>query len=516
MQQLPDPSSVAYSSKSLLRSLELFSLCSETLEIIHDIIRLVYKLQKIILCFYFVRFERLTEESAEEAANNPDASSVGRSSRHSRKPPQSCGDRGHIGPAATSSPLDEKSHSEAIPHERSSHGSIDDRSSQRRRQKKSRPDGNLRTSPSDRSFHENRSEGRRSSAKSGSRLSKTKPRQYNCSTSEESYPTNRPDRVNSSVYSEQDKVPSLINHPKSNVYGSRHRPNTADSNLDSGFVGSEGTLKSQELSNGGKTLVGSQLQQTFSRQLAEEQSRRPESKGTQSQASSSRLKSYESHYQASEPRNHLGQSQFVSPQSYLPPKQSNADSVRSADRVSQSTRRSKSADQRQSKQSPEPSNYIEDHPVCSSVATSKPSTRLKEKARGHNHSDDVISFQTTPPEMRTDASYQRLPVRSEKSPFPATIRLEELDVQDNPVRATGESQRDNFGNLREKLNVKKHPRSQRSSFASYPEPKLSVYIVEDDSYSRLPDTPSPRIKESVIPGGRRERRSSLSSKNLIL
>ena len=306
----------------------------------------------------------------------------------------------------------------------------------------------------------------------------------------------------------------MINHPQSNVYGSRHRPNTADSNLDSGFVGSEGTLKSQELSNGGKILTGSQLQQTFSRQLEEERNRRPESKETHSQASSSRLKSHESHYQAGETRNQSQQSQFVSPQSHLQPKQNKADSVRSAGRVSQSTRRSKSADQRQSQQSHEPPDYIEDS-VRSSVATSKLSTRLKEKARGHNQSDDVISFQTTPPEMRTDASYQRLPVRSEKSPFPATIRLEELDTQDSPVRATGESQRGNLGNLREKLNAKKHPRSQRSSFASYPEPKSSVYIVEDDSYSRLPDTPSPRIKESAIPSGRRERRSSLSSKNLI-
>lgn len=467
--------------------------------------------------FVFIRFERVTEESAEEATNNPDAGSVGRSSRHSRKPARSSGESGHTGPAATSSPLDERSHSEAILHERSNHGSIDDRSSQRRRQKKARPDGNMRTSPSDRSFHESRSEGRRSSAKSGSRLSKTKPRQYNCSTSEESYPTNRPDRVNSSVYSEQDKVPSLVNHPKSNVYGSRHRPNTADSNLDSGFVGSEGTLKSQELSNGGKTVTGSQLQQTFSRQTEEEQI--PESKGSQSQASSSRLKSHEPHYQAFEPRNQLHKSRFLSPQSRSQPKQNKADSVRSADRVSQSTRRSKSADQsqtQQTQQSQQSPDYIEDHSIRSSVPTSRPSTRVKEKARGHDQSDDVISFQTTPPDMRTDASYQRLPVRSEKSPFPATIRLEEFDVQDSPIRATGESQRGNLGNLREKLNAKKHPRSPRSSFASYPEPKSSVYILEDDSYSRLPDTPSPRIKESVIPDSRRDRRrSSLSSKNII-
>ena len=366
-----------------------------------------------------------------------------------------------VAPVATSSPYEEKSVHETVAQNRDGL-QTDEVSSQRRRSKKP-----TRASPSNRSNLENQSDGRRSSIKSGSRLSKTRPRQYNYSSSEESYTAARPERLNSSVYSEQDKVPSLVNLPKSNVHLSRHRPNTAESNLDSGFVGSEGTLKSQDFSNGTKYA------------FPKESRRGSIAKAGAINAEKARPSSVES---ASHPalRASTVEAAEVHPAERLRMSSKRDNSV---DRLSEETKNSRARSREMKK--PDSSENVR-----TPKTANKASNRLRETARGKSPLDDVISLQTSP-ETQTDASFRRLPVTIEKSPFISTVRAR--DAEDGQINAIVQSQGDY-----------RYPRSTRSSPSVNTDTRRSSYRSKGDSHSRRSDPRMPRIlsthSEEIITG----------------
>ena len=361
---------------------------------------LVEKLWHFTSTILYYRSEHGYGNGADKDARQSRKSSLATVPKHGSASRHSVAGSSSAGPAATSSPLEENRVGELSPRDLFNlKEPADEVDANRSRPRKSRNDRATRASLSDRSLHENKSDGRLSSTKSGSRLSKTRPRQCNYSSSEESYPANRPDRMNSSVYSEQDKVPSLINSPKSKLNGTRHRPNTAESNLDSGFVGSEGTLKSQELSNGGrKKLI-----------------RPPRSKSER------------------EDEIPLQQKQLYSPnseQSVLSNEPvSSMREPTSQRRLSKSLRRDSLLDTvsevtQESRQQPDSSfgsriasdrRGVGSEEKLSNI-TRTPSGRLKEKSRDKGTYDDVISLQTSP-ETQTDASFIRLPVTVERSPF---------------------------------------------------------------------------------------------------
>lgn len=350
----------------------------------------------------------------------------------------------HASPVATSSPYEERSIHEMliIPQDKDSQTEPGDEiNTQRKRPKKS-----TRASPSDRSIVESRSDGRRSSVKSGSRLSKTRPKQYNYSSSEESYHRHRPERLNSSVYSEQDKVPSLKNHPKSNIFLSRYRPNTAESNRDSGFVGSEGTLKSQDLSNG--------VKYSSPRRIHKGSVTKPETANEQ-----------------------LTPELTVDIAESLPIKRHRQSSLRDSviDNFSEGTRNSRPHSKDKNK-----AQYSEAFGTPSQVK--QQSSKLRDIGR-RNYSDDVISLHTSP-ETQTDTSFRRLPVTAERSPFSSSVQV--ADMEDSPLRSVGQSQVDD-----------RRLRSTPSSLTKGSDPRRLSLRHEGDSQSRRSDSRGHRIPRTA-------------------
>lgn len=341
-------------------------------------------------------------------------------------------------PVATSSPYEEKNIDDTdILH-------VGDINSQRKKPKKSAG----RVGLSDKSMVENKSDGRRSSVKSGSRLSKTRPRQYNYSSSEESYPTNRPDRLNSSVYSEQDRVPSLINHPKSNAYLTRHRPNTAESNLDSGFVGSEGTMKSQDLSNSATYPIP-------------KLNRRPTTLRTEAVGEQQSRTGLMEHHHAFRPPSSVEASENRKKEG--PRRSLKRDN--SVDRLSSGTRNSAERSHHKAK-ADSPDN------ARTSSQIKNPSSRLRETSRRKSMVDDVISLHTSP-ETQTDASFRRLPVTAERSPFLSSLRAH--DVEDSPKNAISPED-------------ERYARSTRSSLTTYTDPRKTAYHSVGESRGRRSDS----------------------------
>ena len=361
-------------------------------------------------------------------------------------------------PAATSSPYEERSLHEMslLPQERDSQTEpVDEVSTQRKQSKRSN-----RASPSDRSFLEGKSDGRRSSVKSGSRLSRTRPRQHNYSSSEESYPVHHPERLNSSVYSEQDKVPSLVNLPKSNVFLSRHRPNTAESNLDSGFVGSEGTLKSQDFSNSMNHSCP-----------------RPSRKDSVVKPNTTKVQPNRSNFNGSMP---------IDAVETLSTEKHRHSSARAspADRLSASTgiRKMQSRDKKipDSAETNRTSNQI-DHPLG----------RLQEVGRRTSMLDDGISVRTSP-ETQTDASFRHLPVSTRRSQFGSSEPF--VDVEDSPLK-----------NSRQPREEERYRRSAPSSVAKSHDPRRLVSIPKGDRsswHSDLRRHPVPSSSgDRMRPGG---------------
>ena len=353
-------------------------------------------------------------------------------------------DGAHTTPVATSSPYEEKSIHEMVltPQDKDSQiEPADDINTQRKRPKKA-----TRASASDRSIVESRSDGRRSSVKSGSRLSKTRPKQYNYSSSEESYQRHRPERLNSSVYSEQDKVPSLVNLPKRNVFLSRHRPNTSESNRDSGFVGSEGTLKSQDLSNG--------VSYSPPKRIHKGSVAKPETA-----------------------KEHLSPELTVDTAESLPIERHRRSSKRDSfvDNFSEGTRTSRAHSKDKNK-----AQHPEAFRTPSQVK--QQSGKLRETGK-RNCLDDVISLQTSP-ETQTDASFRRLPVTTERSPFSSSVRA--VDMEDSPLRSAGQPQE-----------TDRRLRSTPSSLAKSPDPQRPAFRYEGDSQSRRSDSRKYRIRSSI-------------------
>lgn len=408
----------------------------------------------LILSFY--RLDKSDQLFQNDIAHPVEANPTERSSQGASPQSKNAKESPQSGPVATSSPYEEKNVRDIdLPsHNKDNCNSLtDDVSSFRRRPRKV-----TRASPSDKSMLENRSDGRKSSLKSGSRLSKTRPRQYNYSSSEESKPTNRPDRLNSSVYSEQDKVPSLINHPKSNAYMSRLRPNTAESNLDSGFVGSEGTMKSQDLSNG--------VKQVFARS-----NRRPST--LQREATKEEQIGEESHLNERAPS--LDSTRPIHPKE---DRRNPLEQDRSIERLSDGKGTFRSRD-------------TADHFDKVRSKISNPSKRLRESSRRKNQADDVISLQTSP-ETQTDAnSFRRLPVTVERHPFVSTVRGH--DVEDSPGKETKGGERYSY--------------SARSSLTAYTDPRRSPSHSKVGDGSRLSDSRSRRLPRANSEGRTREDRS---------
>ena len=312
-------------------------------------------------------------------------------------------DGSRTAPAATSSPYEEKSLQDMVLTSDSRNNRIepvDDVSTQRKRARKQ-----ITSNASDRSIVDGKSDGRKSSAKSGSRLTRTRPKQRHSSSSEESHPAHRPDRLNSSVYSEQDNVPSLVNLPKSSVHLSRHRPNTAESNLDSGFVGSEGTLKSQDLSNS--------VKYSGPRRSRKESAAKP---GT--------MKEQQLDSTSFEPK------PYTVDEAVPLPNEKHQESLKRdspVDRLSEGTRNTRM----RSKEKIRPGSI---DAARNSSRIKQPLSRVREIGGRQSVLDDVISLHTSP-ETQTDASFRRLPVATDKSPFVSEVQVS--DVEDSPFRGTG-------------------------------------------------------------------------------
>jgi len=360
-------------------------------------------------------------------------------------------DGSRTAPAATSSPYEEKSLQDMVQTSDNRNNRIepvDEVTIQRKRARKP-----ITSNASDRSIVDGKSDGRKSSAKSGSRLTRTRPKQHHSSSSEESHPAHRPERLNSSVYSEQDNVPSLVNLPKSSVYLSRHRPNTAESNLDSGFVGSEGTLKSQDLSNSVK----------FSG---------PRRSHKESAAKAGTMKEQLLDSTSFEPKPHT-----VDAAGSLPIARHQESSKRNSpvDRLSEGTGNSRM----RLKEKIRPGST---DTARASSRIKQPSSRVREIGGRKSMLDDVISLRTSP-ESQTDASFRRLPVATDKSPFTSEVQVS--DVEDSPFRATG---------LQGEESVQRNPRLSASRAS---DSQMRISGARGDSQSRWSGHSRYRVPSTV-------------------
>ncbi len=399
-----------------------------------------------------------------------------RSSTQSNKRPNISPEQCQVGPAATSSPLDEQDTflSRVTPPAKgnASVKSSAAPSSVHRQSVNSRPASINRTSPSWNKHRDSFSDSRKQN-RPGSRISKTRSRQLQESSSEDSCANTRPDRVNSSVYSEQDKVPSLVNQPKGNIYGVRHRPNTADSNVDSGFVGSEGTLRSQEFQNGGKQIFLNGEKRPGAKQIQER-------------------------YGGSEGEEMLQPNlQFEAPRS-----QRKESVPHSTDRKHPRNLRRSRAPRKDRKTNSEPENW-DSYSVPDTGSSVLPNQSTSLPTRGHHLSDDLTSI---------DSRRIALPAHRPSDPRQKYVESSANRQPKTPsenYRHT-ESYRDN---LRERLKPRRDSYGKRSSFASV-EPKLSVIYQEDDSYAPLPNSRGRTIHDtsSSINAEKDERESARSGK----
>ena len=385
------------------------------------------------------------------------------------------------GPAATSSPLEEHGSYPAqigsfpvqignfpaqigrVGKSKTSVVSSEEAGSRHRRPRSTKAASSIRTSASGNTHRDN--DGRRPNYKPGGRVSKSRPRHHEHSSSEDSGQNTRPDRVNSSAYSEQDIVPSLVNQPKGNVYGSRHRPKTAESNVDSGFVGSEGTLRSQELLNGGKQPI-------FKR------NKQPKNKHT--------LERYS------------GSEEEVVPDLQLGPVDTtrNDSSVRSEGRVSRGSRnpRSTRKDYEASLLQSETWDAYS-APDARSMLLPNASSQLREKSHKHG-GDQVISFGSSriSDHRKSEIPSRHIPVIIERSPFRNdAASLGRLESE----RSTGERLRDNYAQLQNQLNAKRHQLDKRPSLTNTTASQLPGFRYDDDDdvYARLPNTRAGRSND---------------------
>eukprot|EP00794_Sanderia_malayensis_P016131 gene16131-17757_t len=365
------------------------------------------------------------------------------SSRHSSvqgKRPSITPDHNQPGPTATSSPLDEYDKSIATP--------VGKESAQWPAYGK--PTNANRTNSSRNSHRDSYSEGRKQSSRPGSRMSKVRSTPLRNSSSEESLANTRADRVNSSAYSEQDKVPSLIDQPKGNIYGLRHRPNTADSNVDSGFVGSEGTLRSQELHNGSRQQK-TVLQAETRPMLSQTQGRYQSDEGKEMREKNTQLNPPTAAHHSEKlvtnerkhhPR-HLRKSKMASKGAKSSPEQESWDRYSEID-------------------------------GGSSVMPNQPTNAREQQHDGRRLSDDMTSI----------GSQHRAPMRvlsAESSPI------------HRPITTSDSYNHDNHYSFRERLKPRRD--HKRPSFAST-EPRLSVIYQEDDSYVALPEPRARRPQSS--------------------